>query len=723
MATITGSKYSGSVSSISGNTFTAVSGTFVTGDFDTPRIISLFDSSDEFKGIAYVKSFTSASVLETELGFFDPVDLSPVAFAAGDTYLVSLNFSEVVTTGLAVSGDRVTMTADHTFGAATNQKQLCLYDESKQITSTNQLEFSGGVVVLGHIVDLVNDLIQGGCSLNLLHAGPPYLSLLKGVNLNSHRYIFGGQFLSLSTPTYVGDGSGGDSHSIVLDGVYSECDLLTQGGGANWTRNPLRHVLRNISTFANGFNAIAIRWGDGIVQGGTVKLSGSTAISLFGSDDGGTYALSAPAGQRLVVLEAGNGTKPNLWRSSTTPTQTVNFTNVVSLKKGMVTGTAGDPNPNASANWYYKGLFTAMENGTKLFIRDSALGVADSGTAGVSGELELTVLESTVIGVTETVVEANWTFGACAYNKQINAGSFATTTKETIGGTAKDVPLGGIVAQIIDVNVTEVTKATVDAYTELTTSQQLYDRAKSYLYDNYVGESAMTVGRSGDKIDLGSRTLVIDAAAVSVYANAANITIKASSYSGGATATTGGVTTQNGALLNGGTFDCDVIYDSGASTTLTNVTVNGVVDFTTAGTYTLEGCAISEVTNSSGGAVTINLVNSSVTTNTGPDITLNNEVAITIAVKNATDGANIEGAIVYIEAAAGGPLTAGDVIMSQLTNASGISEDAAFNFTSNQPVVGRVRKGTSAPYYKSSSLSGTITTGGLVQTVFLIEDH
>lgn len=58
-------------------------------------------------------------------------------------------------------------------------------------------------------------------------------------------------------------------------------------------------------------------------------------------------------------------------------------------------------------------------------------------------------------------------------------------------------------------------------------------------------------------------------------------------------------------------------------TPLTNLNITGTLDFNTAGTYTITDCTINEVTNSSGGAVTLNLdANSTITTNTGPSVTL-----------------------------------------------------------------------------------------------------
>ena len=61
-----------------------------------------------------------------------------------------------------------------------------------------------------------------------------------------------------------------------------------------------------------------------------------------------------------------------------------------------------------------------------------------------------------------------------------------------------------------------------------------------------------------------------------------------------------------------------------------NITVLGTADFDTAGTYTLVGATVTEVTNSSGGSVILNVdSNTTITTNTGPDISIVQNVDIT----------------------------------------------------------------------------------------------
>lgn len=66
-----------------------------------------------------------------------------------------------------------------------------------------------------------------------------------------------------------------------------------------------------------------------------------------------------------------------------------------------------------------------------------------------------------------------------------------------------------------------------------------------------------------------------------------------------------------------------------------------------------------------------------------------------------------------------GTITSYRVILDAATDASGIVEDAAFAYTSNLAVTGRVRKGGT---HKTAPLSGTITSAGLDITAFMVSD-
>jgi hypothetical protein len=97
-------------------------------------------------------------------------------------------------------------------------------------------------------------------------------------------------------------------------------------------------------------------------------------------------------------------------------------------------------------------------------------------------------------------------------------------------------------------------------------------------------------------------------------------------------------------------------------------------------------------------------------------------VTVRVTVKDVNTGAVIPSARVYVVADAGGDLTAGDEILTGVTDAGGILQTTTFEFTNDQPITGRVRKSTSGDLYKTSPLAGTITETGLDSIVFLIPD-
>jgi len=129
------------------------------------------------------------------------------------------------------------------------------------------------------------------------------------------------------------------------------------------------------------------------------------------------------------------------------------------------------------------------------------------------------------------------------------------------------------------------------------------------------------------------------------------------------------------------------------------------------------------VTNSSGGAVTLVLTNgTTITTNTGPNITIQQPVTVRVKAVDAS-GSPINGARVYLEAGAGGPLSQGTSIMNTTTSASGIVENTAFNYSADQLLQNsRVRKGTGSPAYVSAVISGTIGSTGFDVTITMISD-
>lgn len=93
-------------------------------------------------------------------------------------------------------------------------------------------------------------------------------------------------------------------------------------------------------------------------------------------------------------------------------------------------------------------------------------------------------------------------------------------------------------------------------------------------------------------------------------------------------------------------------------------------------------------------------------------------VTVKITVKDINTGLPIQDARVFLET------TPGAVeIFNDLTDVDGVIQDTNYDYSANQAIVGRVRKGSSAPYYRTAPISGTITDAGFEQTIFLIPDE
>jgi hypothetical protein len=135
-----------------------------------------------------------------------------------------------------------------------------------------------------------------------------------------------------------------------------------------------------------------------------------------------------------------------------------------------------------------------------------------------------------------------FTFYACEYTRLLDQA---------------DVVLKGVDAtpvnrvMFLDRTLTELTKATVDAYTEIETAAKFYDRAKSHLFDIFAGQTETLVSRAGTLIDAGAFNIVIDASATPAFdLSGTTITIRASVFAGDMV-TTGTITFSNGATTTG----------------------------------------------------------------------------------------------------------------------------------------------------------------------------
>ena len=274
-----------------------------------------------------------------------------------------------------------------------------------------------------------------------------------------------------------------------------------------------------------------------------------------------------------------------------------------------------------------------------------------------------------------------------------------------------------------DTGIVVASSSTVAAYTSLGTLSKIYDRAQQWVAassDNMeeVGLGNMVVTKAGKTIDFGNKNVYLDSAASEVFDytdSTSRVDIKISGLASTADYTGMKATTFHLADeidLENLTFDGDLHVNLGADGTieLDNCTVTGNI-YNDDASHTL-------VVNLTGGASA-----TAGDAGTGDGQTdVRQTVYIEVTVKDISDNSVIPGARVYLEAGSGGDLTEGVGIVNTLTNASGVVS-ISFNFTNEQPVVGRVRKGSSATGYKTAKIVNTITNAGLTITVLMVKDY
>jgi hypothetical protein len=197
----------------------------------------------------------------------------------------------------------------------------------------------------------------------------------------------------------------------------------------------------------------------------------------------------------------------------------------------------------------------------------------------------------------------------------------------------------------------------------------------------------------------------------------------------------GGAVTLN---IGGGASTPTVRNGSGASTTLVNaktvlVTVKDADDQSV-----IEGARVLLWADTGGDlpfedVVTITSVSTTATvTHTNHGMPDASKVLIQDANEDAYNGVYVitvttASEYTYTFAGASSPATgtilATAIILDGSTNASGVIQDTAFNYTNDQPIVGKARKGSATPLYKTAIISGTIDGNGFTTTTFLVEDE
>jgi hypothetical protein len=218
-------------------------------------------------------------------------------------------------------------------------------------------------------------------------------------------------------------------------------------------------------------------------------------------------------------------------------------------------------------------------------------------TTDVNGEFTQSVLESAWY-TTNPLAASGWQ--GYSADKRLEASEKITfkcfsylnspSTIQFVGNTT--TPSDAVSPQSSDPTVTELVKATVDAYATIDTSAEFYDRAKSYLYDNFNQETVTMVSRAGALIDAGAYDVTIDATAVSAFALAGNIiTIKASTFTGDMT-TTGTITLANGATYVGTRTDTNGTIYPPLVVSVTNIVAGSRLQVYNVNTATIVHTAI-----------------------------------------------------------------------------------------------------------------------------------
>lgn len=550
--TVTGSKYGAlAISSISNVNRVQVGTTpFVSGDFVATahggRIVGLWSASAAaFKGIAWVRRWISTSVLELERPFIDPCTGAVVTQAVGDVAHVSKNWTEIATTGIAVDGDRVTVTDSINWGTEGVKDSICFYDEHRHVRF-NQLSIvnfvHGGLVCQGHLEDYASSRISGGCSWSYATtvASWNFIRSSSVSSGNASFLFYGGAMYNYDAApsySYVGAQPSNDYASFVMDSVrVYGVDIVSKSNGGVWT-DGTRHVVKNCTNVCgNGSNSILFRWANGVAEGNSFKFTryNSLPLSVFGSDSVGTFTIGSPADSRIIIGDAGDANA--LWRIGGNGAQTINYTNVVTVTQLLI-NSGGSQTQSFKFKDTLSNLVTgsvcAIELNSDRSIVDSVL----SSSASWAGVVDWDNL--VVTSRTGGYPKGPWTYGIKKYGyAPVSAGISATTVDFGAAGTATNVTWSQAVVQSPDINIT-LSLAAAQALTTLTTLDQVYDAViawgtASVARIQVPSLGAYPVSADGSAIDFGAYDIVFDDTAATTVAIVGNtITLKSAAMQPG----------------------------------------------------------------------------------------------------------------------------------------------------------------------------------------------
>jgi hypothetical protein len=342
-----------------------------------------------------------------------------------------------------------------------------------------------------------------------------------------------------------------------------------------------------------------------VTRSGNVVGAGSYNVII----DATASTPFAIAGSTITIKSA-------VYTGSLTTSGTVTLANGAILSGSTITGNVAQATPTNLTGITINGNLTYNTN-TPITI--TLTNCTISGTVSNSGSGTVTISTSnTTIGavgtqvVTRPITSLNLnglTAGSQIYvadgsgtRVEYVASSGTSYTLDTTGGTGTytyKVTRYGFTAQtgthspavasttvsislIADAFITQVTAATVAAYTALNTSDRIYDYAAYWETTNTGIPIARVVSKIAAQAGIGSYNIVFDSAAASIWALASNtITVKTSTFSPGTTMT-GGLFTSGNITVNSGVTVTSAL-------TGTNITSAGSVSTVLIGSVTNTG--------------------------------------------------------------------------------------------------------------------------------------
>ena len=790
--TFTGSKYSGNLTSVGTLTLTDSGASFTASDFDQgvavqggQRVAVLWNNAiTVFKGVALIDAQTSGTVLKLLTPFLDPLtgdEITQVVGGSADAYTVSQNMADLVGGALTQNEFQFTTTDEIIWGVAADPDGITFYDENITLLFDNALggssgilnEWRGGYIQFGKVLDWASFVTSQGCHFmgddgvnnveQMIVTDDECKLVIAGTTIHNHRH-------QGSRVGSGGGGSGGNGSEAKFQ-IFMNCATnanIASGPttGQNWDANAADQRLINLdywgtgNTGTNG-SGVGVRWGNGVIIGGSYGFSRENgSIGMFGSDVTITHDVGPPAqagitGQRLRVLNIlQSGNKTVLYRTGSEPVaSTVTFINVLTddRRAGFGVSPGSNANTNVGMDFTFEEIYTGLVQNTRLVVeRDVDNVVADSDVAGADGQALIRLLHEEVTGHTSDNKFTAFAMGAWMFGFDPAIADIDESTTPVLSGTAEDLIFGGTVVQAPDLGITQSNQTTVAAYTDISDADRLYDRAADWkmLTDantQYPTIQIKLTAAEGNLVAVNVGTdLVIDSGAAAVFAVNTGTDLLTVDCSGAFDpgVTFQGIKADNIDFLNSSTIGDDLILTGtvtiNAAMNLTGVTINGDLRIATGLNSTLAFDNVTVTGNifndSAGNTLTINGTNGSSLTTTEPG-TGNGQVnivqAVTVSIHiTDTVGVDIQNARVRLLAdETVGTITTGDVILTGLTNASGIVEDTAFNYETAFDPSGldcllTIRQGSTSPFKKPSEDGAvTITSVGLTRTVALVSDE